>query len=220
MWCELRHDAVQDISYEGILRCWEEGERLLGAPYRSALVSVHDPDEYLAGARGDAAERARRIAQLQSAYRALEDLRRRRRRGPVAVGLGAKDWRVARELADLVRLDWVMLACSLTVRTHPRELRSWVAQMAARGVRVINSAIFHGGFLTGGEFYDYRRVDPATARAPRSWPGARPSPPSAAAMAPPPPTPPCASPTTCPGSPAWRSGPRTRPASPGWCAWP
>ncbi len=160
VWKDLRHDAVQDISYEGILRCWAEGERLLGAPYRSALVSVHDPDEFLAAARGDPAERAQRVAQLQSAYRALEDLRRR---GAVAaVGLGAKDWRVARELAERVRLDWVMIACSLTVRTHPAELRTWVARMAERGVRVINSAIFHGGFLTGGDFYDYQRVDPAS----------------------------------------------------------
>ncbi|MEI6388022.1 MAG: aldo/keto reductase, partial [Spirochaetota bacterium] len=30
VWKELRHDAVQDISAEGILRCREEGDRLLG----------------------------------------------------------------------------------------------------------------------------------------------------------------------------------------------
>jgi D-threo-aldose 1-dehydrogenase len=121
---------------------------------------VHDPDEYLAVARADAAERQRRMAHLVEAYGALAELRAR---GAVlAVGLGAKDWRVARELSGRVRLDWVMIACSLTVRTHPAELRAWVAAMAAQGVRVINSAIFHGGFLTGGDFYDYRRVDART----------------------------------------------------------
>ena len=44
-WFGIEHDAVQDISYEGILRCWHEGNELLGH-YQAQLVSVHDPDEY------------------------------------------------------------------------------------------------------------------------------------------------------------------------------
>jgi D-threo-aldose 1-dehydrogenase len=159
-WVGISHDAVQDISDEGILRCWEEGDRLLGAPYRAALVSVHDPDEYLAAAPDEAGRQAR-LEDVVGAYRALDQLRSR---GLVrAVGIGAKDWRVARAIAERVRLDWVMLACSLTVRSHPRELVAWVAELDRAGIAVIDSALFHGGFLTGGSFYDYRRVDPASA---------------------------------------------------------
>lgn len=42
----IDNDAEQDISYEGILRCYEQGNELLG-DYNTSLASVHDPDEYL-----------------------------------------------------------------------------------------------------------------------------------------------------------------------------
>ena len=45
-WAGLEWDAQQDISYDGILRCYEEAKELLNG-YPIDLVSVHDPDEYL-----------------------------------------------------------------------------------------------------------------------------------------------------------------------------
>ena len=42
-------------------------------------------------------------------------LRGAQRHGARGVGVGSKDWRVIRDLADKVDLDWVMLACSFTV---------------------------------------------------------------------------------------------------------
>jgi D-threo-aldose 1-dehydrogenase len=148
-WVGIEHDAVQDIGYAGILRCWEQGCELLGAPYRPRLVSVHDPDEYLSGG-GDR-------SQVLDAYRALFELKAA---GKVrGVGVGAKDFRVVRWLADEVPLDWVMLACSLTVLTHPEEVVDFVASLERRGVGVINSAVFHAGFLVGGRFFDYRELE-------------------------------------------------------------
>src|SRR5690606_20692148 len=72
-WIDIQHDAVQDISYNGILRCWAEGSELLG-PYHARLLSVHDPDEYLAAA-SDEGDRQRRLNDILSAYRALTELR-------------------------------------------------------------------------------------------------------------------------------------------------
>ena len=46
-WVDLEYDAIQDISYDGILRCWEQGCQLLGDNHAPQMVSVHDPDEYL-----------------------------------------------------------------------------------------------------------------------------------------------------------------------------
>lgn len=159
VWKSLTHDAVQDISGDGILRCHAEGLSLLGSPWNARLVSVHDPDEFLAAAR-DPEDRVRRLERILEAYRALSALRDA---GEVAgVGIGAKDWRVAREVASRCRLDWVMLACSLTVLRHPDDLLAWIRELAGRGVQVVNSAVFHGGFLTGGSHFDYRPVDPAT----------------------------------------------------------
>ena len=44
-WKGLEWDAEQDISEEGIIRCYDEAKELLGYPID--YVSVHDPDEYL-----------------------------------------------------------------------------------------------------------------------------------------------------------------------------
>lgn len=153
-WFGLEHDAVQDISYEGILRCWEEGNELLG-DYPSQLVSVHDPDEYLAAAT-DQDDRNRRWDHILDAYRALGELRDAGK--ATAIGVGSKDWRVTQELSNHVKLDWVMLACSLTLYSHPAELLSFIDSLKDQGIAVINSAVFHSGFLTGGDFFDYRQV--------------------------------------------------------------
>ncbi len=154
VWFGLEHDAHQTIGYDGILDCWEQGCRLLGR-YRPALVSIHDPDEYLDAASGSA-DRERRMRDILSAYRALIELRDAGE--VVGVGVGSKDRNVVRELCERVDLDWIMLACSLTIRTHNRELLDFLADVRARGIGVINSAVFHSGFLVGGRYYDYRVV--------------------------------------------------------------
>ncbi len=157
VWAGIRHDAEQRISYEGILQCHEQGCELLGTDYTTQLVSVHDPDEYLAAAQTPD-ERQRRFGEVLGAYRALFELKSK---GAVkTVGIGAKDWRVIREISEHVPLDWVMFACNLTVYSHPRELLDFIARLHLRGVGIINSAVFHAGFLTGGPWFDYRKADP------------------------------------------------------------
>ena len=154
-WVGLKHDAVQDISYDGILRCYEEGNQLLGN-YSQQMVSVHDPDEYLAAAT-DEANRQARWQDILAAYKALQELRRA---GKVAgVGVGSKDWRVVQQLTDQCELDWVMLATCYTIYTHPAELTEFIEQLHQRNIGVINSAVFHSGFMTGGQFFDYRKID-------------------------------------------------------------
>ena len=158
VWIDIEHDAVQRISYDGILECWEESCRLLGDAYKPQLVSVHDPDEYLAAAA--------------LARRSPAPLRRRRRCVPRArgaeaarrsagVGVGAKDWRVIQEIADGRR------ARLGDARQQPhRDAASAGAarvRRAAGGTRtsaIINSAVFHAGFLVGGKYFDYRVVRP------------------------------------------------------------
>ncbi len=67
VWVGLEHDAVQDISYQGILRCYDDGCRMLG-DYRPQLVSVHDPDEYLAAA-ADPEQRRQRMEDILAPIR-------------------------------------------------------------------------------------------------------------------------------------------------------
>jgi D-threo-aldose 1-dehydrogenase len=155
VWVDVEYDAVQRISYDGILECWEESCQLLGSRYRPQLVSVHDPDEYLAAAASPQVRRSR-LADIVSAYRALAELKQSGQ--VVGVGVGSKDWRVIEEISGAVELDWVMLAGSLTVMRHPPELLAFVAQLAKQEIAIINSAVFHAGFLVGGKYFDYRVV--------------------------------------------------------------
>lgn len=155
-WFGLQHDAVQRISYDGILQCWEQGCQLLGDDYSPQLVSVHDPDEYVAQATTPS-ERQARLEDILQAYKALIELREQ---GVVkAVGIGAKDWRIIRELVDHIDLDWVMLALSLTIYSHPPDVLEFVDELQRLDIGVINSAVFHAGFFTGGRYFDYRIPD-------------------------------------------------------------
>ncbi|MBD1363154.1 aldo/keto reductase [Mucilaginibacter sp. ZT4R22] len=155
VWKGLKYDAVQNISYEGILQCYKQGNQLLNG-YSASLVSVHDPDEYLLAAADDD-DRAKRYLDILDAYRALADLKQK---GEVkAIGVGAKDWKVIQKITKDVELDWVMIANSMTIHSHPPELIRFMEELEARGITIINSAVFNAGFLTGGDFYNYRPID-------------------------------------------------------------
>jgi D-threo-aldose 1-dehydrogenase len=157
VWADLEHDCVQTFGYEEILRCFAQGNELLGGIFRSGVVSIHDPDEYLLAAENPE-DRDERLLDILESYRALFDLKRE---GKVkAVGIGSKQWTIIQELYEHVPFDWVMFANSFTVFSHPQEILDFMDKLHADGVGIINSAVFHGGFLTGGDKFDYRNVDP------------------------------------------------------------
>ncbi|MES2277155.1 MAG: aldo/keto reductase [Bacteroidota bacterium] len=155
VWINLKHDAVQKISYDGILECYHQGNQLLNG-YRAELVSVHDPDEYLAAA-ADEQGREQRYRDVLEAYRALAELKAQ---GKVkGIGVGSKDWRIIERITRDVALDWVMIANSMTVHSHPADLVAFMAELESRGVAIINSAVFNAGFLIGSDVYNYRQMD-------------------------------------------------------------
>ncbi|HCI54716.1 MAG TPA: aldo/keto reductase [Bacteroidales bacterium] len=157
IWANLKYNAIQKISYMGILECWEQGNKLLGGKYKPAMVSVHDPDEYLNVAK-DEKDRDKRLNDILEAYQALFELKEK---GEVkAVGIGSKDWMVIKELYQKVKFDWVMFANKFTIYHHPKEIMDFMEQLDNNGVGIINSAVFNAGFLTGGEYFDYRKADP------------------------------------------------------------
>lgn len=165
VWRDLKYDAVQKISYEGILECYEQGNELLG-DYRAELVSVHDPDEYLAAAKNDL-EKTQRYRDILDAYRALNELKEQ---GKVkAIGVGSKDWRIIKRITQDVKLDWVMIANSMTVHSHPTELVEFMQELEKQGVAIINSAVFNGGFLTGSAYYNYQLKDPVKDKGLYQW---------------------------------------------------
>lgn len=165
VWRNLKYDAIQKISYEGILECYEQGNQLLNG-YKAELVSVHDPDEYIANAQTPI-EQEQRYNDILEAYRALQELKDRKKvRG---IGVGAKDWRMIQRITNDVQLDWVMIANSMTVHSHPQELLKFMDDLKRRQILIINSAVFNGGFLIGQDYYNYKLMDPQNDQALFQW---------------------------------------------------
>ncbi|MGJ7031069.1 aldo/keto reductase [Niabella hirudinis] len=155
IWHGLKNDAEQKISYEGILECFRQGNELLDH-YIPQLVSVHDPDEYLAAA-ADEADYQKRYDDILGAYQALTELKEK---GEVAgIGIGAKDWKAIEKIAKDVKLDWVMIANSFTIYQHPKDLIAFMESLHRQGITIINSAVFHGGFLMGSDYFNYILLD-------------------------------------------------------------
>lgn len=153
-WVNLKNDAVQAISYEGILECYEQGNELLGK-YEAKIVSVHDPDEYLAAAADDA-DLEQRKKDVLGAYRALAELKAA---GKVqSIGIGAKDITVIDFVSNHIQLDWAMFACSITPYVHGPFAKGLLQKLGKQGVGVINSAVFNAGFLIGSDNFDYVKI--------------------------------------------------------------
>jgi len=153
-WINLKNDAVQAISFDGIMECYEQGNKLLGK-YEARIVSVHDPDEYLASA-SNPADLAQRRANVLGAYKALAELKAA---GKIdSIGVGAKDVSVIDFVSDHVMLDWAMIACSITPFTHKDDARKLLTKLGNQKVDVINSAVFNAGFLIGGSHLDYVEI--------------------------------------------------------------
>ena len=165
-WQNLKYDAIQKISHNGIIECWEQGNELLGGKYRPQLVSVHDSDEYLCRSE-NSKERDILFSHILDAYEALADLKSQKK--VKAIGVGAKDWHIIKQISDHVKLDWVMFANSMTIMKHPPELLSFMDNLHRKGIGVINSAVFHGGFLTGSNYFDYKPVNPETDKSKFQW---------------------------------------------------
>ncbi|WP_183557540.1 aldo/keto reductase [Mucilaginibacter sp. SP1R1] len=156
VWRDLEFDAIQKISYDGIMECYEQGNQLLNG-YQAGLVSVHDPDEYISRGQSQA-EKDKLYQDVLDAYKALHELKHQKK--VKAIGIGSKDWRVIQKIAGTIDLDWVMIANSMTVQSHPAELVGFMEQLKSRGVAIINSAVFNGGFLIGSDYYNYQAVAP------------------------------------------------------------
>jgi D-threo-aldose 1-dehydrogenase len=156
VWRDLKHDAVQKISYDGIIECFEQGNELLGG-YIPQMVSVHDPDEYLANATSPEDDK-KLYNDILEAYRALADLKQQGKAH--SIGVGAKNWRSIERIANDINLDWVMIANSMTIHSHPRPLLAFMKKLEDKGVQIINSAVFNAGYLIGGDYYNYKLIDP------------------------------------------------------------
>jgi len=52
-----------------------------------------------------------------------------------------------------------MIANSMTIKSHPRSLLDFMKRLKDDGVHIINSAVFHSGYLIGEDYFDYKLID-------------------------------------------------------------
>ncbi len=55
-----------------------------------------------------------------------------------------------------------MIANSMTIYHHPEELFYFMKELESEGAELIISAVFQPGFLVGGDYFDYQKVNSNT----------------------------------------------------------
>jgi D-threo-aldose 1-dehydrogenase len=138
---------------ESVAKTWETACHALGSNRRPQLLSI---DEALLASAHSQTDRGRRAGRLDKVCRELCGLKAA---GLVrGIGVVAKDWHVVEEICDAVPLDYVQLAGCLTILRHPPELLDLLKSLAERQIAVINSGVFHCGFLAGDQYFDGRAL--------------------------------------------------------------
>jgi D-threo-aldose 1-dehydrogenase len=169
IWVGITNDAVQVISHDGITDCFNQGNELLGGTFRTSIVSMHDPDEYIfagpnrqkqAAAPLPDCERYERLKRKGAVVEAIRTMHQWKNDGLVErVGIGSKDIHTIVEIQKEVPLDWAMTACSFTIYSHPPEMLQIFEKLRHQNVIIINSAIFNAGFLLGGDHFNYVKIN-------------------------------------------------------------
>jgi D-threo-aldose 1-dehydrogenase len=137
------HRRVWDFTPDGVRRTLAGSLERLGLD-RVDVVLLHDPDDHVVDA-------------LKHAYPVLHDLRDQGVVG--AIGVGTCRHEVLRTFVREADLDAVMLAGRYTLLEQPA-LDELLPACLARGVSVLNAAVFNSGLLAtdrpaDGATYDY-----------------------------------------------------------------
>jgi D-threo-aldose 1-dehydrogenase len=150
----IREERVRHV---GAAAALYDSVQLLSGEFDIGLVAIDGLDEHLAAQTVN--ERNRQRRDVQATLVSLIELRDAGRvRG---VGIGLKNWRVIGELIDDVPVDWITLESAPTLLRQPPELIEVLKNLAERGISVMVSSTFHGGFLAGGSRFDGVSIDPS-----------------------------------------------------------
>ncbi len=141
-----------DLSYEGVMRSFEQSLQRLGLE-RIDILYLHDVGRF---SQGDRHEQSWPEA-LNGAIPALLALREA---GVVsAIGAGVNEWQVLNQLMDHARWDVFLLANRYTLLDN-EAATTLFPRCAREGVRIVAGAPLHNGLLATGAVpgaqYDYR----------------------------------------------------------------
>jgi D-threo-aldose 1-dehydrogenase len=145
------------VRQSGADEAWAESIQPLGGGSDAQLVAIDGIDEYLSSSSSPVELDRRRRGSLDALRSVLALREERRVRG---VGIGVTDWSIISEIIDSVPIDWVTLEGGPTPLHCPPELVQWLKSLADRGIGIITSSVFHGGFLVGDARLDGRALHP------------------------------------------------------------
>jgi D-threo-aldose 1-dehydrogenase len=146
-------DSARGINV--ILQDWEESCQLLGR-HAPKLVAIELPEGSVSSESAQADRDRYRQGALQAVV-AIAELKTADHLA--AVGVAARDWRLIESVVAEVQLDWAMFRRGYTLTTRPPEMFQFVTELDTRGVAVVNSGVYGGGFLVGGDQLHSRRLD-------------------------------------------------------------
>ena len=152
MLAPLPFHPVYDYTYDAVMRSFEDSQQRLGLD-RIDILLAHDIGAMQHGIE----ENARHMAELESGYRALDELRRN---GHVkAIGIGVNEVKACLDVMQIGDWDTFLLAGRYTL-LEQTPLDDLLPACAKTGTSLIIGGPFNSGVLVGRDTWNYAKAPP------------------------------------------------------------
>lgn len=146
----LPFHPVYDYSYDAVMRSFEDSQQRLGLEKIDILLA-HDIGDMQHGAT----ENARHMKDLESGYRAMDELRRN---GHVqAIGIGVNEVKACLDVMEIGDWDTFLLAGRYTL-LEQTPLDDLLPACATKGISLIVGGPFNSGILVGRDTWNYAKA--------------------------------------------------------------
>ena len=146
----LPFHPVYDYSYDAVMRSFEDSQQRLGLEKIDILLA-HDIGDMQHGAE----ENARHMKDLETGYRAMDELRRN---GHVqAIGIGVNEVKACLDVMEIGDWDTFLLAGRYTL-LEQTPLDDLLPACATKGISLIIGGPFNSGILVGRDTWNYAKA--------------------------------------------------------------
>ena len=146
----LPFHPVYDYSYDAVMRSFEDSQQRLGLE-RIDILLAHDIGDMQHGAE----ENARHMKDLETGYRAMDELRRH---GHVqAIGIGVNEVKACLDVMEIGDWDTFLLAGRYTL-LEQTPLDDLMPKCQAQNISLIIGGPFNSGLLVGRDTWNYAKA--------------------------------------------------------------
>ena len=148
----LPFHPVYDYSYDAVMRSFEDSQQRLGLD-RIDILLAHDIGDMQHGAD----DNARHMKDLETGYRAMDELRRN---GHVkAIGIGVNEVKACLDVMEFGDWDTFLLAGRYTL-LEQTPLDDLLPACQSKGMSLIIGGPFNSGILVGRDTWNYAKAPP------------------------------------------------------------